>query len=66
MKAKILILSVFFLLVGCRTKTVQKEKEKERLTEIVNLEKKSEIQNEKQEEKKETKKSEISEQKKQT
>lgn len=66
MKTKILILSVLFLLVGCRTKTVQKDKEKERLTEIVNSEVKSEVQNEKQEEKKETKKSEISEQKKQT
>ena len=65
MKTKILILSVLFLLVGCRTKTVQKDKEKERLTEIVNSEVKSEVQNEKQEEKKETKKSEISEQKKQ-
>lgn len=66
MKAKILILSILFLLAGCRTKTVQKDKEKERLTEIVNSEVKSEVQNEKQEEKKETKKSEISEQKKQT
>lgn len=66
MKTKILILSVLFLLVGCRTKTVQKDKAKERLTAIVNSEVKSEAQNEKQEDKKETKKSEISEQKKQT
>lgn len=63
MKTKILILSIFLILVGCRTKTVQKNKENERLTEIVNIEVKSEIQNEKQEDKKETKKSEISEQK---
>lgn len=53
-------------MVGCRTKTIQKDKEKERLTEIVSKEVKSEVQNEKQEEKKETKKSEISEQKRET
>ncbi len=63
MKTILIILSVF-LLLGCRTKVIKKEKLKSEESTEIQIDKKTDSLQQKKEEKKEVKKSEISEQKK--